>query len=696
MIIRIEHEIKGRLRFSTDLGKLSDEKADILTYYLNRIPNVVNAKVYAQSGNAAVSYHGERRAVIDAVVKFSFDMEEVKNADIQPSSRGLNREYNERLVFKFINRALFKTFVPAPLRTAYICVCAAKYIGEGLKCLLNRKLEVPVLDAAAISVSLVRKDFKTASSVMFLLGIGELMEEWTHKKSVADLAGSMSLNVDKVWLHKDDGDFLVPIESIGEDDSIKVTMGSMIPLDGVVVSGEAVVNQASLTGESQGVKKSEESSVFAGTVIEEGELVIQVKKASGSTRYEKIIRMIEESEKLKSSLESKAEHIADKLVPYSFWGTALTYIITRNPMKAVSILMVDFSCALKLSMPVAVLSAMREANEHNIVVKGGKFMEAVAEADTIVFDKTGTLTKACPTVREVIPFNGNNRDEMLRTAACLEEHFPHSIANAVVEKAAEEGLLHEEMHANVKYIIAHGIASEIGSDEVRIGSYHFIFEDEGCVVPEGEEEKFSNISDDCSHLYLAIGKKLAAVICIEDPLREEAPDVIRKLKRLGIKNVVMMTGDSERTARAIARKVGVDMYYSEVLPEDKARFVEKEKAKGHKVIMIGDGINDSPALSAADAGIAISEGAQLAREIADITISQDNLYGLVTLKAISNELIKRINSNYRFVIGFNSGLLLMGLLGVIAPGTSAFLHNMSTLGIGLHSMTNLLENVNIN
>lgn len=695
MIIRIKHEISGRIRFATNLGKLTDEKADSFQYYLQSIPQVINAKVYAQSGNAAVTYQGDKKALIEQILKFSFDCDIVRNAHLQPTARKLNREYSDRLVFKFINRALFKIFVPAPIRTAYVCVYAVKYIAEGIKCLLRRKIEVPVLDATAITVSLLRRDFKTASSVMFLLGIGEIMEEWTHKKSVADLAGSMSLNADKVWLHKDEGDVLVPVENVLEGDMITVTMGSMIPLDGVVASGEAIVNQSSLTGESAGVRKSDGSSVFAGTVLEEGELVIEVKKVSGATRYEKITRMIEESEKMKSSVESRAEHLADKLVPYSFLGSGLAYLLTRNVQKAVSVLMVDFSCALKLSMPVTVLSAMREANEHSILVKGGKFMEAVAEADTIVFDKTGTLTKAQPKVREVIPFNGNDRDEMLRTAACLEEHFPHSIANAVVEKAAEEGLAHEEMHAKVSYIIAHGIASEIGNEEVRIGSYHFIFEDEGCVVPEGERDKFDNLPEDCSLLYLAIGKKLSAVICIEDPLREEAAEVISSLKKLGIKNVVMMTGDSERTARVIAEQVGVDAYYSEVLPEDKARFVEKEKAEGHKVIMIGDGINDSPALSAADVGIAISEGAQLAREIADITISQDNLYGLVILKALSNELIKRINSNYRFVIGFNSGLLIAGLIGIIAPGTSAFLHNMSTLGIGLHSMTNLLESVNI-
>ena len=691
MKIRVEHEIKGRIRFSTNLGRLNPEQADCLLYYLLSLPGVKSAKVYERSGDGVVFYQGERRELLKRIAGFSPESEAVKKLVPECTSRRLNVEYRERLISRFVNRAVFNTLVPAPIRAVWTCIKAVRYVAAGLHCVLRRKLEVPVLDATAITVSLIRRDFKTASSVMFLLGVGELMEEWTHKKSVADLAGSMALNVDKVWLKREEGDVQIPIHQVQEGDLIRVAVGSMIPLDGIVTEGEAMVNQASLTGESIPVKKGPESSVYAGTVLEEGDLVIRVKQAAGSTRYEKIIRMLEESEKLKSSMESRAEHLADRLVPYSFLGTVAAYLITRNPMKAVSILMVDFSCALKLSMPVAVLSAMRECSEHQITVKGGKFLEALAEADTLVFDKTGTLTKAEPKVRQVVTFGGRDRSDMLRLAACLEEHFPHSIANAVVRQAELENLKHEEMHAKVSYVIAHGIASEVGDEEVQIGSRHFIFEDGQCTVPPQEQEKFESLPEDCSLLYLAIGRELAAVICIEDPLREEASEVVSRLKKLGIRKVVMMTGDSERTARAIARRVGVDEYHSEVLPEDKAAYVQVEQAAGRRVVMIGDGINDSPALSAADAGIAISEGAQLAREIADITISQDNLYGLVTLKEISSRLVKRIHSNYRFVLGFNSGLLVLGLLGVLAPGTSAFLHNMSTLGIGLHSMTNLLE-----
>lgn len=691
MKIRVEHEIKGRIRFSTNLGRLNPEQADCLLYYLLSLPGVKSAKVYERSGDGVIFYQGERRELLKRIAGFSPESEAVKKLVPECTSRRLNMEYRERLISRFVNRAVFNTLVPAPIRAVWTCIKAVRYVAAGLHCVLRRKLEVPVLDATAITVSLIRRDFKTASSVMFLLGVGELMEEWTHKKSVADLAGSMALNVDKVWLKREEGDVQIPIHQVQEGDLIRVAVGSMIPLDGIVTEGEAMVNQASLTGESIPVKKGPESSVYAGTVLEEGDLVIRVKQAAGSTRYEKIIRMLEESEKLKSSMESRAEHLADRLVPYSFLGTVAAYLITRNPMKAVSILMVDFSCALKLSMPVAVLSAMRECSEHQITVKGGKFLEALAEADTLVFDKTGTLTKAEPKVRQVVTFGGRDRSDMLRLAACLEEHFPHSIANAVVRQAELENLKHEEMHAKVSYVIAHGIASEVGDEEVQIGSRHFIFEDGQCTVPPQEQGKFESLPEDCSLLYLAIGRELAAVICIEDPLREEASEVVSRLKKLGIRKVVMMTGDSERTARAIARRVGVDEYHSEVLPEDKAAYVQAEQAAGRRVVMIGDGINDSPALSAADAGIAISEGAQLAREIADITISQDNLYGLVTLKEISSLLVKRIHSNYRFVLGFNSGLLVLGLLGVLAPGTSAFLHNMSTLGIGLHSMTNLLE-----
>ena len=691
MKIRVEHEIKGRIRFSTNLGRLNPEQADCLLYYLLSLPGVKSAKVYERSGDGVVFYQGERRELLKRIAGFSPESEAVKKLVPECTSRRLNVEYRERLISRFVNRAVFNTLVPAPVRAVWTCIKAVRYVAAGLHCVLRRKLEVPVLDATAITVSLIRRDFKTASSVMFLLGVGELMEEWTHKKSVADLAGSMALNVDKVWLKREEGDVQIPIHQVQEGDLIRVAVGSMIPLDGIVTEGEAMVNQASLTGESIPVKKGPESSVYAGTVLEEGDLVIRVKQAAGSTRYEKIIRMLEESEKLKSSMESRAEHLADRLVPYSFLGTVAAYLITRNPMKAVSILMVDFSCALKLSMPVAVLSAMRECSEHQITVKGGKFLEALAEADTLVFDKTGTLTKAEPKVRQVVTFGGRDRSDMLRLAACLEEHFPHSIANAVVRQAELENLKHEEMHAKVSYVIAHGIASEVGDEEVQIGSRHFIFEDGQCTVPPQEQEKFESLPEDCSLLYLAIGRELAAVICIEDPLREEASEVVSRLKKLGIRKVVMMTGDSERTARAIARRVGVDEYHSEVLPEDKAAYVQVEQAAGRRVVMIGDGINDSPALSAADAGIAISEGAQLAREIADITISQDNLYGLVTLKEISSRLVKRIHSNYRFVIGFNSTLIGLGVAGVLAPASSAMLHNLSTLGVSLHSMCALPE-----
>ena len=690
MTIRIAHSIPGRIRFATSYGRLTCDQADALLYYLLSLPGVKTAKVYDRSGDAVVTYQGSREELLHRICRFSLASDTVKKLVPEHTSRSLNRYYQEKLISRTVAHFALRAVLPAPIRALKAIVLSVRYLKAGLRCLAQRKLEVPVLDATAILVSLIRRDFSTASSVMFLLGIGDLMEEWTHKKSVADLAGSMSLNVDKVWLRRPDGDVQVPVSQVKPGDLIHVTVGSVIPLDGAVEEGEAMVNQASLTGEPLPVKKTPGATVYAGTALEEGDLAIRIQKAAGATRYEKIIQMIEDTEQLKSSVESSAAHLADKLVPYSFLGTALTYLLTRNVQKAVSILMVDFSCALKLSMPVSVLSAIRECNEHQITVKGGKFLEAVAGADTIVFDKTGTLTKAQPMVRMVEPFGGNDPDEMLRIAACLEEHFPHSIANAVVREAAQKRLRHEEMHAKVHYVIAHGIASEIDGRQVRIGSHHFIFEDEHCAIPAGEQAKFDALPDDCSHLYLAIGGELAAVICIEDPLRPEAPEVIRRLKELGIRKIVMMTGDSERTARAIAKRVGVDEYHSEVLPDDKAAYVQAEHAAGRKVIMIGDGINDSPALSAADAGIAIREGSQLAREIADITLSHNDLGGLVTLKTISNLLMKRIHANYRFVMGFNSGLLALGLAGVLAPGASAFLHNMSTLAVGIHGMTDLL------
>lgn len=687
----IRHEMRGRLRVHMWQNEMSFFQADMLACYLEGVSGVSLVKVYERTADVAISYKGSRENLIRVLQHFTYEDERQKELVPKNSGRRLNREYKEKLIQKVGIRIFTKTFFPAPIRALYSTIHGVRYLYRGVRCLLRRKLEVEVLDATAITVSILRKDFETAGSVMFLLGIGELLEEWTRKKSVGDLARSMSLNVKKVWQYVDGTEVLTPVSRIHEGDLVTVHMGTMIPLDGVVVSGEAFVNQASMTGESAPVRKEPGAYVYAGTVMEEGEITLCVKKAAGNTRFERIVTMIEESEKLKSSVEGKAATLADALVPWSLGGTLGVWLATRNATKALSILMVDFSCALKLAMPLAVLSAIREAHDHQITVKGGKFMEAVAEADTIVFDKTGTLTKAKPVVVNVVPFEGRDPDEMLRIAACLEEHFPHSMANAVVMESVRRGLIHEEMHSKVDYVVAHGIATHIGEERVIIGSWHFVMEDEHCVIPKEGKERFENLPKEYSHLYLAIGGRLAAVICIQDPLREEADAVVNSLKLAGISRVVMMTGDSERTARAIAGQVGVDEYYSEVLPEDKARYVEEQKKNGHKVIMIGDGINDSPALSAADVGIAISEGAEIAREIADITISEDNLYQLVTLKVLSNCLMTRINRNYRFVIGFNLGLILLGAGGFIAPATSALLHNASTIGVSIKSMTNLLE-----
>lgn len=687
----IKHEIRGRIRVHVIQNRMSFEEADILCYYLNSLPAVTSAKVYDRTQDAVICYEGERDQIVDALKNFQYQDTEVPESYLQSSGRELNSIYFEKLVNKVVLRVGSKLFLPYPVRVVITTAKSLKYIWHGIKTLVKGKIEVPVLDGTAIGVSILRGDIETAGSVMFLLGIGEILEEWTHKKSVGDLARSMSLNIEKVWLLSDGQEVLVPISKVKEDDQIVVHMGNMIPFDGEVTGGEAMVNQASLTGESLPVRKSAASYVYAGTVLEEGELTICVKKSEGCSKFEKIVTMIEESEKLKSALESKAEHLADKLVPYTLVGSALTYLLTRNVTKALSVLMVDFSCALKLSMPIAVLSAIREAGSYSVTVKGGKYLEAVAEADIIVFDKTGTLTKAQPTVVDVVTFCDESPDEMLRVAACLEEHFPHSMAKAVVDAAMEKQLIHEETHSKVEYIVAHGISTTIEDKKAVIGSYHFVFEDENCVIPEGLEERFAALPSEYSHLYLAIEGKLSAVILIEDPLREEAPEIIKALKQTGIKKVVMMTGDSERTAHAIALKVGVDEYYSEVLPEDKARFVEKEKQAGRKVIMIGDGINDSPALSAADVGIAISDGAQIAREIADITIDAEDLKELVTLKKISNGLMKRIGQNYREIVGFNTGLILLGVGGILQPTTSALLHNTSTLLISLRSMRNLLD-----
>ena len=690
MRFQIKHEMRGRLRIHVIKSRMTCEEADMLQYYLTQIEGVEQAKVYERTGDASVVYTTDRQVLLEKLQQFRFDSSLVSKEYLAHSGRELNSAYQEKLVMKVVLRYAGKLFVPYSIRAVWTAIKSVKYLKHGVQTLAKGRLEVPVLDATAIGVSVFRGDMKTAGSIMFLLGIGEILEEWTHKKSVSDLARSMSLRVGKVWLKTEGQEVLVDSSKVQAGDSVIVHMGNVIPFDGIVEAGEAMVNQASMTGESLPVHKVLDSYVYAGTVVEEGEITIRVKQTSGSTRYEKIVSMIEESEKLKSGLESKAEHLADRLVPYTLLGTGLVYLLTRNATRALSVLMVDFSCALKLAMPISVLSAIREAGSHHMTVKGGKFLEAVAAADTIVFDKTGTLTKARPTVKEVVPFNGRKEADMLRVAACLEEHFPHSMAKAVVKAAQDQNLEHEEMHSKVEYIVAHGIASTIQEKRVVIGSYHFVFEDENCVIPAGEQEKFDSLSPEISHLYLAIEGVLSAVIGIEDPLREEAPAVLAALKAAGITKTVMMTGDSERTAAAVAAKIGVDEYHAEVLPEDKANFIEAEKAAGRTVIMIGDGINDSPALSAADVGIAVSDGAEIAREIADITITADDLQELVTLKELSAGLMKRIHGNYRKIVGINTTLIVLGAMGILTPSTSALLHNMSTLGISLKSMENLL------
>lgn len=686
----VKHEIKGRIRVHFCQKRMTFEEADTLQYYLDSQEMITSSKVQERTQDATICYTGEKSAVIALLRSFQYEKVDVPDVYRQNSGRETNREYWDKLVTKVVVHYGNKLFLPMPIRTVITGVKSVKYIYQGIHTLLQRKIEVPVLDATAIGVSMFRGDISTAGSVMFLLGIGEILEEWTHKKSVDDLARSMSLNISRVWLCNDGQEMLVPTTEIQTGDLVRVHMGNMVPFDGTVAEGEAMVNQASLTGESEPVRKYIESMVYAGTVVEEGELTIRVKETNGSSKFDKIVTMIEESEKLKSGLESKAEHLADRLVPYTLLGTGITYLLTGNITKAISVLMVDFSCALKLAMPIAVLSAIREASNYHVTVKGGRYLEAMAEADTIVFDKTGTLTKAQPTVKQVVAFNGMSENELLRIAACLEEHFPHSMAKAVVQAAIDRHLVHEELHSKVEYIVAHGISSKINDKKVVIGSYHFVFEDEKCAVPDGMMEAFDKLPSECSHLFMAIDHELAAVICIEDPLREEAAAVVRKLKETGISKVVMMTGDSDRTAKAIAARVGVDEYYSEVLPEDKASFVEEEKKAGRKVIMIGDGINDSPALSAADIGIAISDGAEIAREIADITVGADGLNELVTLKLISDGLMKRIHKNYRFIVGFNTGLIVLGVAGILQPATSALLHNTSTLMIGLKSMQDIL------
>ena len=689
MKCKILHEGPGRLRVHMMGGSMSLRQADILEAYLKTLDGTESAKVYDRTGDAVIRYTGSREAMLRALAVFSYE----KSEQLAPehSSRELNREFEDKLVFTVLRRAGSVLFLPTSIRTFIAAFRSIKYIKAGLASLLHGHLAVSVLDATAVTVSMLRGDFDTASSVMFMLSLGEILEEWTHKKSVADLAGAMSLNVDKVWLKTGGTEVLVPIGDVKAGDCIVVRTGGMIPLDGKVVEGEATVNQASITGESMPVPKGPGSYVYAGTVAEEGECVIQVEKAVGGGRYDRIVKMIEESEKLKSTAEDKASRLADRLVPYTLGGTALTYLLTRNTMKALAVLMVDFSCALKLSMPIAVLSAMRESSGYHISVKGGRFMEAVANADTVVFDKTGTLTYATPTVAKVVSFDGYSASEMLRLAACLEEHYPHSMANAVVAEAKRLGLDHKEYHSQVEYVVAHGISSSVEDKKVIIGSAHFVFEDEGCVVPEGEEEKFNALPEEYSHLYLCIAGRLAAVICVADPLRKEAKAAIEALHACGISKVVMMTGDNRKTAQAVAREVGVDQFYAEVLPEDKANFIRQEKAAGRKVIMIGDGVNDTPALSEADVGIAINTGAAIAREIADVTIASEDLFELVILRRLSQQLMRRIQRNYRFIVGFNCMLIALGVAGVIQPTTSALLHNASTLGISLDSMTDLLN-----
>lgn len=691
MKFTIKHETKQRMRIHIAGNRMTYAQADILLYFLHNEPQVTFAKVYERTGDAVIEYIGDRSGMITLLRNFRYSNVDVLPGVIENSGRELNAQYKDKIIGNIILRYVGEWLLPYPVRAAIIILKSLKFIKHGLSVLWNRKIEVCVLDAAAIGVSVLRKDMSTAGSIMFLLEIGELLEEWTHKKSVDDLARSMSLNISKVWVLQEDKKILVSTADVQAGDQVVVHMGNVIPFDGKVAAGDAMVNQASLTGESVPVQRTADAFVYAGTVVEEGEITIVVQEEEGSNRFEKIVAMIEESEKLKSGLESKAEHLADKLVPYSLGGTILTYLLTRNITKALSILMVDFSCALKLATPISVLSAIREASQYEITVKGGKYFEAIADADTIVFDKTGTLTRAKPTVVDVISFNGESKDELLRIAACLEEHFPHSMAKAVVKAAKKKNLQHEEMHSKVEYVVAHGISTKIGEKRAVIGSAHFVFEDEKCVIPEAVKDNFAILPEEYSHLFLAIDGILAAVICIEDPLRDEAGAVVTSLRNAGFSKIVMMTGDSERTAAAVAKKVGVDEYYSEVLPEDKAGFIEEEKALGRKVVMIGDGINDSPALSAADAGIAISDGAEIAREIADITVGADDLYQIVTLKALSDALMKRINQNYKVIVGFNAMLILLGVGGVIQPTTSALLHNTSTLATGLRSMKNLLD-----
>jgi len=691
MKCKILHDTAGRLRVHLCCKRMTLRQADVLEYYLLAVDGVRSVKVYDRTRDAVVVYDAERERMIRALARFSFEKAEKLDLAPEHTSRTLNREFEDKLALTVMRRCASNLFLPAPVTSALAVIRSAKYIKEGLLALWHRKLSVAVLDATAVTVSMVRGDFATAGSVMFMLRLGEILEEWTHKKSVADLASAMSLRVENVWQQVDGTEVLTKVTAVKPGDRIVIRTGGMIPLDGRVIEGEAMVNQSSLTGESMPVAKRPGSPVYAGTVAEEGECVVCVEKVSGSGRYDRVVRMIEESEKLKSTAEDKASRMADRLVPYTLGGTAVTYLLTRDVTKMLAVLMVDFSCALKLAIPVAVLSAMRESSGHHISVKGGRFLEAVAKADTIVFDKTGTLTYATPKVAQIVPFGGHREADMLRLAACLEEHYPHSMANAVVEEAKRRGLTHEEYHSQVQYVVAHGISSMVENKKVIIGSAHFVFEDEGCCIPEGEQEKYDALPAAYSHLYLCIDGELAAVICIHDPLRREAKDAVKALHESGFTNVVMMTGDNRRTAESVAAEVGVDAVYAEVLPEDKAAFIRQEKEKGHTVIMVGDGVNDSPALSEADAGIAISTGAAIAREIADITVASEDLFELVTLRKLSEALMDRIHGSYRFIVAFNLSLITLGVAGVLPPAISALLHNTSTLGIGLKNMTDLLE-----
>ena len=695
MKCRILHESQGRMRIHMCINRMSLKQADIAEYYLKNIECIESVKVYDRTCDAVISYTGSRSVIISAIASFSFEMAEKQKLVPEHTSRELNREFEDKIVDAVIRRAASKLFLPFPIRSVIAAFRSMKYIKAGICALMKGKLSVAVLDATAVGVSILRGDFDTAGSVMFMLSIGQMLEDWTHKKSVSDLAGAMALNVDKVWLKVGDTEVLTSVNDVKQGNVIIVRTGGMIPLDGRVNSGEASVNQSSMTGESLPVRKTVGSIVYAGTVVEEGTCEITVEKTQGGGRYDRIVKMIEDSEKLKSTAEDKAARLADRLVPYTLGGTVMTYLLTRNVTKTLAVLMVDFSCALKLSMPITVLSAMRESSQYGISVKGGRFLEAAANADTVVFDKTGTLTYAEPKVADIVTFGQHEKNDMLRLAACLEEHYPHSLANAVVDEAKQRGLCHEEYHSKVEYVVAHGISSTVEGRNVVIGSYHFVFEDEKCIVPEGEEEKFEAIQPEYSHLYLAVSGVLTAVICIHDPLRKEAKDAVKALHELGVSKVVMMTGDNEKTAASVAAAVGIDDYRAEVLPEDKAEFVRTERAQGRTVMMIGDGVNDTPALSEADVGIAINTGAAIAKEIADITVSSENLMCIVALRKLAMSLMKRIDRNYRFIVGFNLMLIVLGVSGVIQPTFSALLHNASTLGISLDSMTNLLPEKNI-